>query len=61
VNQRLFLKFSPQISVEQLTERDNRRSDTWHEKQESNKIESEEEIDESEDSQKFRNGNRIGR
>jgi hypothetical protein len=42
-------------------ERDNRRSDTWHEKQESNKIESEEEIDESEDSQKFRNGNRIGR
>ena len=32
-------------------ERDNRRSDTWHEKQESNKIESEGEIDESEHSQ----------
>ena len=30
---------------------DNRRSDTWHEKQESNKIESEGEIDESEHSQ----------
>ena len=32
-------------------ERDNRRSDTWPEKQESNKIESEGEIDESEHSQ----------
>jgi hypothetical protein len=32
-------------------ERDNRRSDTWHAKQESNKIESEGEIDESEHSQ----------
>jgi hypothetical protein len=44
------MKSSPQMSDKSPSkiERDNRRSDTWHAKQESNKIESEGEIDESE-------------